>query len=83
MLTGWVDQDRKLETVVGSASARRTLNEILDGLQTHRKLTDEEAALSDLSERVHDVEIGRISPRSDQLEVWPLFKKGSWACTTH
>ena len=32
MLTGWVDWDRKMETMMDSAAACRMLNEILDVL---------------------------------------------------
>ena len=58
MLTGWVTWDRKLETTMDSALARRMLTEILDGLPTHRRaLIGEESTLGDSSERVHHMKV--------------------------
>ena len=52
MLTGWAEWDMMMVTMMDSASARRMLTDILNGLPTHRRaLIDEEATLSDLGVR--------------------------------
>ena len=57
-LNGWVDWDKKMETMMDSADARKLLDDIIVSLPTHRRADiDEEITYSDLSERVHHLKI--------------------------
>ena len=57
-LNGWVDWDRKMETMMDSADAKKLLCETFGSLPAHRrKVIDEEITYSDLSETVHHLKI--------------------------
>ena len=73
-LNGWVDWEKKMETMMDSAYAKRLLDDVIESLPTHRRaVIDEEISYSDLSERVHHLKIMiKIKPGSDERDVWPI-----------
>ena len=74
LFNGWVDWDRKMETMMGSADAKKLLGEIFGSLPAHRrKVIDEEVTYSDLSETVHHLKIMiKIKPGwSEEQDFWP------------
>ena len=69
----WVEWDKKMETMMDSANARKLVNDIFESLPTHRRaVSDEEIACSDLSERVHHLKIMlRIKAGSEERIFGP------------
>ena len=70
----WMDWDRKIDTMMGSADARKILKDIFESLPTHkRSVIDEQITYSDLSERIHHLRIViRIKEGSEGRDVWPI-----------
>ena len=57
-LNGWVDWDRKMETVMETADARRLLDNVISSLPAHRRaFIDEEVTYSDLSGKGASIEV--------------------------
>ena len=57
-LNGWVDWDRKMETMMGSADARKRVDGTMTSLPPHRRaVLDEEVTYSVLNEMVHHLKI--------------------------
>ena len=73
-LNGWVVWEKKIETMMGSADARKRLKDIFESLPSHgRAVIDEEITYSDLSERIHHLKIViRIKAGCENREVWPI-----------
>ena len=73
-LNGWVDWDRKVETVMDTVDARKRIDSIISSLLAHRRaVIGEEVTHSDLSERVRRLKM-MISIKSgcDERDVWPI-----------
>ena len=73
-LKGWVDWDRKMETMMDSVGARKLVDGIITSLPAHRRaVIDEEVTYSDLSGRVHHLKIMlRIQSGCEERDVWPI-----------
>ena len=73
-LNGWVDWDKKVETMMDSPNARKLLNDIIESLPTRgRAVINEEITCSDLSEGVHHLKIViRIKAECEERDVWPI-----------
>ena len=73
-LNGWVDWDKKMETMMDSANAGKILKKILESLPSHRRaIIDEKTIYSDLSERIHHLKIViKINTGTEEKDVWPI-----------
>ena len=77
-LNGCVDWDRKMQTMMGSADARRLLDSIIESLLAHRRavIDEEKITYSDMNERVHHLKVViRIKAGIDEGDVWPIGNK--------
>ena len=63
-----------METMMGSADARKILKDILESLPSHRRaILDEEVTYSDLSERLYPLKIViKIKTGTEERDVWPV-----------
>ena len=78
-LNGWVDWDKKMETMMDSMAAEKLVGSIITSLPTQRRaVIDEEVTCSDLSERVHHLKILiRIKSGLDE-RMYGLLETGFW-----
>ena len=75
MLSGLVDSDRKIATMMDSFAPRRMVHKMFEGLPTHRRSVIDEATLSETSDKVHHLKIKmRIKGGRKELDVWPIRK---------
>ena len=81
-LSGWVDWNRKMDTMVDGMTARKLVDGTITSLPTHRRaLIDEKVTYSDMNERVHHLKI-MIKPGCDErcvasdTEFWTCIVPG-------
>ena len=81
-LNGWVDWDRKMETMTDSADAKQLLDNIFHSLPAHRrKVIDGEITYSDLKDRVSHLKIMiRIKP-GEKKRMYGRSGTGFLICT--
>ena len=75
MLSGLVDSDRKMATMMDSFAARRMMHKMFEGLPTHRRSVKYEATLWEMSDKVRPLKIMmKIKGGRKELDVWPIRK---------